>query len=154
MKLACIGALAVLAMAPAFASAQHYHRGGYDRGARYYDRGTRYYGGNYDRGYRYDRGHRYDRGSRSNFDIAFGFGSGGYRDYSYVNLGYSTGYPRYYAPRPVYVAPPVYYAPVYRPVTTYCAPPVYYGGRSSYYYGGGYARPRAYYYSTGSYYCR
>ena len=149
LKLAFLGALALVTLAPTIASADYR----YDRGARY-DRGDRYYG----------RGHSSHRSS--SFDISIGFGSRGYRDYSYTRFGYSSRPhyyggshyrgPRYYE-RPVYVAPPpVYYsAPVYvAPAPVYVAPPpVYYHSRSTYY--GGYGRPRHYYYSTGSYYhCR
>ncbi len=153
--LACVGAVVLLAVAPAVASAQY--RGGYDRGARY-DRGERFYGRGYDRGY--DRGH-FSHSSRSNFGLSFGFGSRSYGgDYSYARFGYSSG-PRYYssgyyhrpvyAHRPVYIAPPVYVAPPVYYAPAYCPPTRYYSSGYDY----GYARPRAYYYSTGSYYyCR
>ena len=144
MKLACLGALVLLGVAPAMASADYR----YDRGGRY-DRGDRYYRG----------GH--DRGSRSSFDLSIGFGSRGHHNHSYTRFGYSSA-PRYYGPRyyeaPVYVAPPpVYYAPppvIYRPAPVYVDPPTYYAPTDGGYYYGGYGRPRAYYYSTGSYYCR
>jgi hypothetical protein len=155
MKLAIYGALAALMLAaPTIASADYrYDRGArYDRGDRYYGGGRSYYGG-------YDRG--YSRSSRSGFDFSIGFGNRGYHDYSYARFGYSSRpsyYRSHYYQRPVYVERPVYVAP---PPVVYVEPvysaPVYttrsYYYRDSYY--GGYARPRHYYYSTGSYYnCR
>ncbi len=86
-------------------------------------------------GRRYDRGDRYKSHDtdRSRFDIAIGFGSGGYRDSGFFGFSYGRGYgyaPRYCPPPP----PPIVYRPApCPPPVVYCPPPVYY--RPIYYYG-------------------
>jgi hypothetical protein len=127
MKLATFAAVLML-LVPTVASAGHY------------DRGERY---------RSDRTHDYrsSRSSSSRFDISFGFGSGGYRDYSYANVRYGRGYtyPRYYSP-PVVYRQPVYYHPAPPPVIYHAPPPriyysepcysaPYYYSETRYYYG-------------------
>ena len=117
VALSCI-ALMTLALVPSIASGDRY------------DRGDRYRGGDH-----YYRGHDHNH---SSFNVSFGFGNGGYSDYSYVNFGYSSGYNGYHRP---YYYPRYYAAPV-----SYCAPPpVYYAPVRAYYYNDCY-RP--------SYYCR
>lgn len=75
-------------------------------------------------GFSYDRGSRYEHSSgRSNvsFGLSLGFGSRGYRDYSYGSISIGSGRPYY---RDSYCSTPTYYRPTYYYAPTYC-PPVY-----------------------------
>lgn len=107
--------------------------------------------GHYDRGSRYD-GHSHRGGGRSSFSFGYSnYGGGSSWGFGYsrgYGGGYGGGYSprpyRYYAPAPVYVAPPprVYYysSPVYVAPAPVYTPPSYYGG--------------GYVYDSGGYYCR
>ncbi|HRK30563.1 MAG TPA: hypothetical protein PLD59_05745 [Tepidisphaeraceae bacterium] len=134
MKLAFALVLAIAAVPAISMAGDRWDNGGRGRGG----------DGGRDRGYRYDRGERYyDRGhssrSRSSFGFTFGFGSSGYRDYTYGSFSY--GNRGYYRPSPPVVYRETYIAPRYEyssrhyecaPVRSYYAP-----APKVYYYDGG-----------------